>query len=48
MTERWDKWIIISRWERTEAYLALAGQLTVSEEKDWLDALKKLDSVQGF
>ncbi len=47
-TEKWDKQIIISRQERTEAYLALAGQLTVSEEKDWLDALKKLDLVQWF
>ncbi len=47
-TEKQDKRTIVSRWERTEAYLALAGQLMVSEKKDWLEYLRKLDSAQQF
>ncbi len=47
-TEKWDKQTIVSRRERTKAYLALANQLTYSEQEDWLDALKKLDSAPGY
>ncbi len=48
VTEKRDKRTIVSRWERTEVYLALADQLSFSEKKDWLEYLRKLDSVQKF
>ncbi len=47
-TEKRDKWTIVSRQERTEAYLALADQLTFSEKQNWLEYHRKLDSAQGF
>ncbi len=34
VTEAHDKQIIVSRWEGMEKYLALANQLTYSEQKD--------------
>ncbi len=42
-----DKRTIVSRWERMEKFLALANQLTYSEQQTWLDEFKKLDQVQG-
>ncbi len=46
-TEAHNKRLIVSRWERMEKYLALANQLTYSEQQNWLDVLKKLDLAQG-
>ncbi len=45
-TEKQDKQKIVSRWERTKVYLALADQLMFSEKQNWLEYLRKLDSVQ--